>query len=77
MFTIPWMQELELQSSDLDDEHQTLLEKLNNLLMALSSQDQNRIAMACSDLSAEARAHFDSEESQMEAAGYPDLEEHR
>ncbi len=77
MFTIPWMQELELQSDDLDDEHHALLEKLNNLLIALSSQDPNRIATACSDLWAEARAHFDSEEAQMEQAGYPDLEQHR
>lgn len=77
MFTIPWVQELALQSNDLDDEHYALLNKLNGLLIALSSSDRTRIVMACSVLAVEARAHFDSEEAQMREAGYPDLEQHR
>jgi hemerythrin len=77
MFMVSWVQELALQSNDMNDEHHALLNKLNDLLIALSSPDRTRIVMACNVLAVEARAHFDSEEAQMREAGYPALEQHR
>ncbi len=75
-FAMPWVQQLALQSEELNSEHEAVLEKLNNLLRALNSGDRTRISMACTNMSAEARAHFTQEEELMLAAGYPDRAGH-
>ena len=75
-FAMPWVQQLALQSEELNSEHEAVLEKLNNLLRALNSGDRTRISMACTSMSAEARAHFTQEEELMLAAGYPDRAGH-
>ena len=76
-FTLPWMDKLSLESESLNNEHHAVLQKLNGLLIAISSGDGTRIVMACDILTAEARRHFASEEAQMREVGYPDFESHR
>ena len=75
-FALPWVKQLTMQSEELNVEHEAVLQKLNNLLRALNSGDANRITMACSAMSAEARAHFAKEEELMLAAGYPERTAH-
>jgi len=75
-FAMPWLQQLALQSADLNKEHEAVLKNLNGLLRALSTRDRSRIAMACTGMSAAARAHFTKEEALMLAAGYPDRAAH-
>lgn len=76
-FPLPWTPDLTLEAQGMDDEHRGLLDKLNRFLTALPSGDSTRVVMAFSMLMAEARAHFASEEAQMEELQYPDLEPHR
>ena len=74
--TLPWSQDLELESDVLDPEHQYILNRINNLLRVLSSRDSCRISMACNLLSAGAREHFAHEEQRMRDTGFPGLDEH-
>ena len=72
-----WLDKLLAEGEAFDGEHHALLERLNDLLLAIRSGDRSRIMMACTSLSAQARAHFASEEALMREVGYPDLESHR
>ncbi|MBI2747895.1 MAG: hemerythrin family protein [Burkholderiales bacterium] len=75
-FTLHWMQQLTLQSKELNNEHEAVLHSLNQLLNALDSGDPTHVAMACNVLSAEARAHFAKEVEMMRSSNYPDITEH-
>jgi hemerythrin len=75
-FTLPWMQDLGLAATEMDDDHRGLLDKLNALLIAISSQDKTRLVMAISTLRVAANEHFATEEAQMRDLQYPDLEPH-
>jgi hemerythrin len=72
-----WLDKLLVEGEALASEHHALLERLNDLLIAIRSGDRSHIMMACTSLSAQARAHFASEEALMREVGYPDLESHR
>ena len=75
-FALHWVEQLAMQSEELNVEHDGVLRKLNSLLSALNTNDRNRITMACTNMSAEARAHFAKEEELMLAADYPDRTAH-
>ncbi len=75
-FAMPWMEELATKNKDLNTDHHTLLQSLNNLLVALGSGDSMHISMACIALTAEIRSHFAKEEEMMQAVSYPDLADH-
>lgn len=75
-FAMPWVEQLATQSEELNLEHEGVLQKLNSLLRALNTNDRNRISMACTSMSAEARAHFAKEEALMLATDYPDRTAH-
>jgi hemerythrin len=75
-FALPWVETLTLQSEELDEDHRALLEKLNELLFALSCTDLDRITPALVVLSAEAKAHFAAERELMLAVDYPGRETH-
>jgi hemerythrin len=75
--TLPWTPSFSLVAQVLDDEHRSLLDKVNRLLAAVSSGDETTVLMAFSVLVAEARRHFAAEEEQMQALRYPDRERHR
>jgi hemerythrin len=72
-----WLEKLLVEGEALNSEHHALLEKLNDLLIAIRSGDRSHIVMACTSLAAQARAHFATEEALMRKVGYPDLESHR
>ena len=75
-FALHWVAQLAMQSEELNVEHQAVLQQLNSLLRALNSGEPTGIAMACTAVSAEARAHFAKEEELMLAADYPDRTAH-
>ena len=75
-FVLPWMEQLALQSEDLNIEHKAVLGRLNDLLRALCCGEPAGIAMACSALSAEVRVHFSKEDELMLTTGYPDSATH-
>ena len=75
-FFVPWVKQLVTQSEELNVEHRAVLQKLNNLLLALDSGNPTRITMACDVLSAEAQVHFTKEKELMLAAEYPDSAVH-
>ena len=70
--TLPWTPAFSLLAPELDDEHRSLLDKVNRFLAAISSGDETTVLMAFSVLVAEARRHFAAEEDQMQALRYPD-----
>jgi hemerythrin len=74
--TVPWNASFSLLAPALDDEHRTLLDKVNRLLSAISSGDETAILMAFSVLVAESRSHFAEEEERMRMLSYPDRERH-
>ena len=75
-FTLHWVKQLATQSEALNVEHEAVLQQLNSLLRALNSGEPTGIAMACTAMAAEARAHFASEEELMLTADYPDRATH-
>jgi hemerythrin len=75
-FALPWMEQLTLQSEELNQEHQAVLQKLNDLVLALRFGDPTRVTMACCALSAEAKEHFATEKEMMLAVDYPDSAAH-
>lgn len=75
-FNLHWLNQLTMQSEELNVEHEVVLHSLNNLLISLDCGDPTHIAMACNVLSAEARTHFAKEEEMMRSSGYPDITAH-
>ena len=75
-FARPWVEQLAKQSAELNADHSVVFEKLNALLRALASGERMSVSLACSAMSAEARAHFEREEEQMLANDYPQRELH-
>lgn len=75
-FTLHWVDQLAMQSDELNAEHAVMLQKLNALLRAFNSNDSTRITMACTTMSAAAGAHFAKEEELMLTCGYPECSAH-
>ena len=75
-FALPWVEQLVSQSAELNADHSVMLERLNALLRALGSGERMSVSLACSAMSAEARAHFAHEEELMLANEYPQRELH-
>ena len=75
-YTIPWTQALALKIGDLDDDHQQMLLRVNELLGAVAPGDKTGILMAFNELRVEAQDHFANEEAQMQKCQYPDMAQH-
>ncbi|MGB8339443.1 MAG: hemerythrin family protein [Burkholderiales bacterium] len=75
-YFIPWTQDMGLQVDELNQGHHRLMDKLNSLLTATSSNDQMAVLLAFNELTAEVESHFDAEEKLMREISYPLMEEH-
>jgi len=73
---LPWLEQLTMQSEELNLEHRAVLQTLNGLLLAIQSGGPTRITTACDLLSAKALLHFTKEKELMLAADYPDSPAH-
>lgn len=62
---------------ELDAQHRTLIDLINEAYEALQRHDEHRMAGLIDKMRDYALLHFASEEHHLEQCGYPDLERHR
>ena len=78
MARMKWDGTLSIGVEAIDKQHQTWIDRLNDVSEALdSAQGASHIAKTLSFLVDYTRYHFGSEERYMEETGYPDLAAHR
>lgn len=75
---IKWYENLSVGVKEIDDQHMSFIKMVNELLSAMKEGKSKEIKGKILDKLIEyAFYHFTKEERLMEAAGYPDLEEHK
>lgn len=72
-----WNERLRLDVAPMDDEHQILIEKMNDFLEALNLEDLKKINDTFHSLAQYTVKHFSDEEKYMESIQYPELANHR
>lgn len=72
----PWIDDYSTGAPQLDRDHRRLLEAANALVQTLLSGRRNGIGPTIESLGAQLDSHLEAEEAQMDAAGFPFLEEH-
>jgi hemerythrin-like metal-binding protein len=74
---VQWTESMSVGILHIDEQHQILIDTINQLASAESQNDRPVIAMIIDELVSYAAFHFQFEERLMETGGYPYLEEHR
>lgn len=74
---IPWDNKYEMGVTQMDDEHKILLDKINDLITAMNTNDDSYISQTFHALKSYTIHHFTEEETYMENIGYPALESHK
>lgn len=75
---IKWYESLSVGVKEIDEQHMSFIKMVNELLNAMQQGKSKEIKGKILDKLIEyAFYHFTKEERLMEAAGYPDLEEHK
>lgn len=74
---VQWSDALSVGDLHIDEQHQILIETINQLASAESQNDRPLIAMIIDELISYAAFHFEYEEQLMANCDYPDLEQHR
>ncbi|HEY0833783.1 MAG TPA: bacteriohemerythrin [Azospirillum sp.] len=74
---ITWNDSMSVGVEDLDNDHRTLIDLINQVAAADSRQDRINLEAVLDELIDYTVFHFDKEEGYMERAGYPDLPGHR
>ena len=74
---VQWLDSMSVGNLHIDEQHQILIETINQLASAESQNDRSVVSMIIDELVAYAAFHFEFEERLIEAAGYPHLEKHR
>jgi len=74
---VQWSDSMSVGNLYIDEQHTILIDTINQLASAESQNDRFVIAMIIDELISYAAFHFDYEEQLLEAAGYPELEDHR
>jgi hemerythrin len=78
MATIEWTEELAVGIPVVDKQHQTLIQRLNDVAHAMEMHEgEGQIAKTLDFLIDYTDYHFSVEEKYMEEAGYPKLAEHQ
>lgn len=73
-----WAEDMAIDHGPIDEDHKKLVEHVNLLHTATSDGlGQEVVARLLSDLLHETMEHIRQEEQQMQALGYPRLEEHK
>ena len=72
-----WSNLYQLNVSSMDEEHRTLIEKMNSFLLSLNSNNHAQITAAFNDLAGFTVKHFQDEEEYMESINFPDLDNHK
>ncbi|NHC05455.1 bacteriohemerythrin [Azonexus fungiphilus] len=74
---VTWQESMSVGNVHIDEQHQILIDTINQLASAEIQNDRTIIAMIIDELVNYTVFHFKYEEQLIEAAGYPDLEKHR
>ncbi|WP_306606795.1 bacteriohemerythrin [Azonexus sp.] len=74
---VSWAEEMSVGDLHIDEQHQILIDTINQLASAEGQNDRAMVAMIIDELVSYAAFHFEYEEKLMEDCGYPDLEMHR
>lgn len=75
--SIPWDQKYSIGISKMDDEHKVLLDRINDLILAMNTDDQVKIKDAFVELKRYTVFHFDEEEQFQQRIEYPAYESHK
>lgn len=74
---IRWLSSMEVGVDVIDDQHKSLVEKVNKLLEACEKMDNNQeVAETMEFLQDYVVSHFDTEKELMKKYDYPETEEH-
>ena len=75
---IKWTSEYEVKIPEIDNEHYSLFEKLNEFYQGLEDgSSKERLGQLIKGLLDYAKVHFSNEEKYMESIGFPGLDKHR
>ncbi len=74
---VNWQESYSVGNQHIDEQHQILIDTINQLASAESLNNHHAVLMIIDELASYAAFHFDFEERLMESAGYPDLQRHR
>lgn len=77
MSFVQWTIDLATGFDDIDEQHQQLIDRINNFYDADQTRDRNLIAKALKELIDYTTYHFQQEEKMLEDAGYHLLEQHK
>jgi len=78
MAQIEWKQEYSIGNASIDQEHELLIEQINQLYEQLSLPlDTETIEAMLAEIEDDISTHFALEELLMQEAGYAEFEEHR
>ncbi len=74
---VRWTDDLSVGDQHIDEQHQILIDTINQLAGAEVASDRAMVHMIIDELVSYATFHFEYEEKLMEECGYPDIEAHR
>ena len=72
-----WSDELSVGVSEMDDQHQILLSKINNLAEALEEGSNENVVSCLDDMAEFVVIHFRDEEALMEKESFEGLDNHK
>lgn len=74
---VSWTDDMSVGDTHIDEQHQILIDTINQLASAEGQNDRALVAMIIDELVSYAAFHFEYEEKLMEDCCYPDIEAHR
>lgn len=74
---VSWQDSYSVGNQHIDEQHQILIDTINQLASAESLNNHHALLMIIDELASYATFHFDFEERLMESAGYPELQRHK
>jgi len=74
---VQWDDSMSVGNQHIDEQHQILIDTINQLASAESQNDRPVVSMIIDELVSYAAFHFQYEERLIELGGYPELDKHR
>lgn len=72
-----WDTNMSVGVEEIDTQHKTLIDLINQTYEAIQRQDRSRLAELVGRMAAYGRTHFATEERHMREHGFPGIEEHK
>jgi len=77
MTLIEWDEAMSVGVEELDAQHKTLIDLINQTYEAIERQDESQLPRLVDEMAAYGETHFASEERFMRETGFADLEAHK